>query len=116
LIVEDDEGVRDILASELRGRGHEVVAVGTKEQARHALDDATFQVLVVDVGLPDGRGIDLAADAAAQNCKPVIISGNMGTIHMLRDRHLPFLEKPFTVDQLLDTLHLDPGMHRSVSE
>ncbi len=104
LIVEDDADVRDVLAADLQARGHDVVPVGTVADGRNALDGGGFDVLVVDVGLPDGRGLNLAAEASARGCKPVIISGNLGAMHLLRDRHLPFLEKPFTTAQLLEAV------------
>jgi len=56
--------------------------------------------------LPDGRGLNLAGEASARGCRPVIMSGNTGAVRSMRDRHLPLLQKPFTIDDLLATIHV----------
>ena len=59
LIVEDDPPSRDILASCLRNAGLEVAAVGSLKAARHEVKWACPDLVVLDLGLPDGNGMDL---------------------------------------------------------
>lgn len=66
LVVEDHDDGREFLRRILRGDGHTVEAVGTCADARRALEAASpppYDLLLTDVGLPDGSGWDLVAFA-----------------------------------------------------
>jgi DNA-binding NarL/FixJ family response regulator len=61
MIVEDHEAVRDALAALLELRGFEVVgSAGNLAAGLDLVEHAEPDVAVVDVGLPDGNGVDLA--------------------------------------------------------
>jgi two-component system, OmpR family, alkaline phosphatase synthesis response regulator PhoP len=60
LLLEDDINVADTLTSRLRASGYAVTHVGTVRAAREALAGVPFQVAVLDVGLPDGTGFEVA--------------------------------------------------------
>jgi len=59
LVVDDDANVRHILCAHLDRRGHKGVGVATMQEALLVLTASHFDVLVTDVLLPDGDGIDL---------------------------------------------------------
>lgn len=59
LLVEDDELTLSAMSKILRNMGHNVSAVATRSDALAASDEQRFDVLVSDLGLPDGSGIDL---------------------------------------------------------
>jgi two-component system, chemotaxis family, CheB/CheR fusion protein len=63
LLVEDHEDSRDILANLLTRCGHEVNAAGSVRDAIDLLDAFEFEGLICDIGLPDGSGLELAAEA-----------------------------------------------------
>ncbi len=66
LVVEDHEDGREFLRRILRGDGHTVEAVGTCADARRCLEAASpppYDLMLTDVGLPDGSGWDLVAFA-----------------------------------------------------
>ena len=65
LLVEDHVDSREFIQALLETDGHSVVAVSNVGEARTHLDDAAFllDVLVTDIGLPDGSGWDLVAFA-----------------------------------------------------
>lgn len=63
LLVEDHEDSRVILSSLLIHCGHEVASTGNMQDALRLLDNLRFDVLVSDIGLPDGNGIDLVVEA-----------------------------------------------------
>jgi CheY-like chemotaxis protein len=63
LTVEDHGDTRDVLANLLRHIGHEVSAAATVMAAVQALNEGIFDVIVSDIGLPDGSGYAVIAQA-----------------------------------------------------
>lgn len=59
LIVEDDEMIRAAVAGGLRLDGHEVREAATLADARCAVEESQFDLVLLDVGLPDGNGLEL---------------------------------------------------------
>lgn len=103
LYVEDNDLVRESVAELLAFSGHEVVCVADGAGAREALRKQAVNLLMTDINLPDGSGIDVARDALQQNpMLPVIVCSG----HDVRDvaRSLGptahALGKPFDLDEL----------------
>jgi DNA-binding response OmpR family regulator len=63
LLVEDHEDSRDILANLLQRCGHEVNTAGSVGDAIDLMNSFQFEGLICDIGLPDGNGLELAAEA-----------------------------------------------------
>jgi CheY-like chemotaxis protein len=63
LVVEDHGDSRLVLSNLLGHWGYEVTTVGTVHDALQSLGGASFDVLLADLGLPDGDGLELAAEA-----------------------------------------------------
>ena len=65
LVVEDDASTREYFADALRGDsgGYLVRTASTLQEGADALDEAAPDVLLVDLGLPDGSGLDLIRSA-----------------------------------------------------
>ncbi len=63
LLVEDHEDSRVVLSNLLIHCGHEVASAGNVKDALRLLDHLRFDVLVSDIGLPDGNGLDLVVEA-----------------------------------------------------
>ena len=63
LLVEDHEGSREVLSSLLTHCGHEVATAANMQDALRLLAHLRFEVLVSDIGLPDGSGLELVAEA-----------------------------------------------------
>ncbi len=61
LLIEDDADYAGIIAETARFDGHHVVVVGTEDGARRFLGRETPDLTIVDVVLPDGSGLELAA-------------------------------------------------------
>lgn len=59
-VCEDEPALRSVLSRGLRSMGHETVAVATAAEAMRAFRGSPPDVLVLDIGLPDGDGRDLA--------------------------------------------------------
>ena len=57
LLVEDDPTLALSLEVSLRARGHSVVVCRTLAQARRASSEQGFDLVLLDLGLPDGDGV-----------------------------------------------------------
>ena len=66
LLVEDDPLVRGFLADNLTADGYDVLVADTLHDALRLLEFAPPDVAIVDVGLPDGSGLDLIARGCAR--------------------------------------------------
>jgi DNA-binding response OmpR family regulator len=74
LLVEDSARLQALLTESLRGADYPVDAVGTAAEARAALAEVTYDVVIVDLGLPDGDGVALIHEARAAGCKtPMLV-------------------------------------------
>ncbi|MFI4896133.1 MAG: response regulator transcription factor [Steroidobacterales bacterium] len=60
LLLEDERNVAETLVERLRAAGFAVMRAESVASARRAIAEGTFQVAVLDVGLPDGSGFDVA--------------------------------------------------------
>lgn len=73
LIVEDDVALREGLAAALSDAGMSVLVAGTVQEGIDALDQSPHLV-VLDIGLPDGRGLSVAEEAIQRRPAPAIIA------------------------------------------
>jgi PAS domain S-box-containing protein len=104
LVVEDDPDVAESMSLFLEARGHEVVIARSVAQAV-ALADASFDVVVSDIGLPDGTGIDVMTNLRKRlPIRGIALSG-FGTVADVRrsldagfERHMT---KPVDPEDLL---------------
>ena len=105
LLVEDDDGARGALARLLGRAGHDVVAVGTVAAALAAMDDGPVNVVVTDLALPDGSGLDLVRRlrATRPSLPVLLITGRIDPDVALEafDPARDLLLKPFASSLLL---------------
>ena len=59
LLVEDDENTRDVMTRLLKKRGHDVSAAENVRQALNLAESNSFDIIISDLGLPDGSGLEL---------------------------------------------------------
>jgi len=102
LLVEDDRALRELITRHLRaGRGFDVHPAGTLLEARRVLSEGRVDVLLADVGLPDGLGLELAEGPGVP---PTIVMTADGSVeHAVSAMHLgvvDFLVKPIDFDVL----------------
>lgn len=78
LVVDDDGDLAEMLAKTLRREGAEVTVSGTVAAAIAAIGRLGWDVLICDLGLPDGSGTAVLRDARSRlgrDCKLVVSSG-----------------------------------------
>ncbi len=62
LVADDEDAVRSLLEEWLKLAGHSVTAVGNATEASAVLKEHQFDLLITDVLMPDGDGLDLIAE------------------------------------------------------
>lgn len=73
IVVEDDDDLRESLREFLTLSGYQVTAVGTGRSFYRALDEASYTVAVIDIGLPDQSGLVLAKYVRANTNTGIIV-------------------------------------------
>jgi len=72
-VVEDDADLRDGIVETLTSWGHEATAANSFASARAILQNLQFDVLLLDIQLGDGNGLDIAEEMLARTATPRII-------------------------------------------
>lgn len=98
LVVEDDRGVRNVIAKVLDQLGMHVESATSLAEARVHLETQRFQALVLDVSLPDGDGLSLIG--ALGPARTLVVSGFVDENRRERSGVEHFLSKPFDIDSL----------------
>jgi two-component system, NtrC family, nitrogen regulation response regulator NtrX len=108
LVVDDEAEIRSSLEDILAEEGYSVAGAGTASEAMVLLQDVPYDVVLLDIWLPDRDGLDVLADVRRLDpeLRPevVIVSGH-GTIESaVKATKLgayDFLEKPLSLDRTL---------------
>lgn len=105
LIVDDEPSGRRVLEAFLRSQQYSVATAGTLAEADRLLKQTFFDLLLVDLDLPDGCGIDLLNQAGRMDQPPValVLSGTgsgESVIRCLRAGAFDYLTKPYSLDAL----------------
>ena len=104
LLVEDHEDTLRVMARLLRSFGHDVKTATTVKSALALSEGEAFDLLVSDIGLPDGSGLDIMRQVKAQRrLKGIALSGFGQDEDFRRSREAGFeqhLTKPVNFQQL----------------
>ncbi|MDD3018276.1 MAG: response regulator [Comamonas sp.] len=107
LVVDDELGIRDLLSEILNDEGHSVELAENATQARAARAAVAFDLVLLDIWMPDTDGVSLLKEwaAAGMLTMPVIMMSGHATIETAveatRIGAMSFLEKPITLQKLL---------------
>jgi two-component system, OmpR family, response regulator len=105
LVVDDHAETRSLVTRHLERASHGVFAVGSCAAAVAALATAEFDVIVLDVMLPDGSGIELCARWRAERVEvPILLLTARGAVRSrvegLEAGADDYLGKPFALSEL----------------
>jgi two-component system KDP operon response regulator KdpE len=110
LVVEDDNEIRSVLRASLAAEGFEVLTAVSLSEATALLEHAQPDVLVLDLGLPDGDGAELVRRIRRSSALPIVIASarhqEAEKIGLLDAGADDFLTKPFGVAELLARLRV----------
>ena len=116
LLVEDEATVVAVVSRALRGAGYTVRTAPTLAGARGALGDGRIELVVSDVRLPDGSGLDLVP-AVRERSLPIVFSSgyldSQGMDGRLEGLGIPFLRKPYPMAELLEVVARELTRSRS---
>jgi len=106
LVVEDNPRLAAVMTKLLADNGLTVDSVATIEDARAALSLATYDLVLLDLALPDGYGGDLLRSLrTAWQPTPVLVATARGDVsdrvQLLNAGADDYLVKPFSLDELL---------------
>ena len=110
LIIDDEMGIRQGCYRVLNPQGYVVETAENFQAGLHKIQEGTFDLILLDVMLPDGRGIDLLEPIRRRDpdTVPIIITG-YATVELAVDTikkgAYNFISKPFTADMLLMTVN-----------
>lgn len=115
LIVDDEEYVRDSLASLLERRGFETLTAASVDQALEPGRLQGVDAVVTDLKMPGRDGLDLVKSVAGDSAPPILVLTAYGTVssavECLRAGATDYLLKPTNADELV--LTLDRCLQRS---
>ena len=106
LVLEDDPDIRELISAQLSREPQRVDAVGTVADLRAALDSEPADLLILDLNLPDGDGLDLCRDLRAAGYQGAImmVTARDGAIDRVLGLELgadDYLAKPFEPREML---------------
>jgi len=108
LVVDDDVTFQSALADLVRDEGFEVETAGTLSDARSSLQVGSPDVMLLDVGLPDGSGLEFLRELdGTTNAEIVLITGNGSVdsaIDAIRHGASDYLTKPADIARLQSVL------------
>jgi len=113
LIIDDEEHARHNISEYLKTSGYEVFEAGTLKEGRDFLSKGDGDIVILDVQLPDGYGLDFLTEIASMPSKPpVILITGYGDIQMavdaMKNGAHDFLPKP-----IMDLANLEASIERA---
>jgi DNA-binding response OmpR family regulator len=105
LIVEDDPQIAKVLKINLKLSGHETENVSTIEDAWDTLRKDHFDLMCLDIGLPDGSGIDLCEKVRSNGDEIPILFMSARTdeatvVKGITSGGDDYIRKPFGIEEL----------------
>jgi DNA-binding response OmpR family regulator len=109
LVVEDDPNLASFLVKALEEASHVADRSGTLADARRRLGETCYDLVSLDVQLPDGSGLDLLAEIRGGGQRaPVLVLSSRGSaperVAGLDAGADDFLPKPFSLDEYLSRI------------
>ena len=104
LVIDDDPSIHDLVTFALRNKA-DVVARATATEGLKTLEERRFDLLLLDLGLPDIHGLDVLTQLRQdkRGTRVAIITADDTSdslLRAIRDNAYEYLRKPFTMEQI----------------
>ena len=110
LMVEDEEQVLNTNCRMLRRRGYDVRIAQTAAEACHQLEEYLPDLLILDIMLPDGNGLDICRRFREKTMRPVLFLTGKGDVRDkvegLQQGGDYYLTKPYNFDEFLAVIQM----------
>lgn len=106
LLVEDTASLRLLYETILRRAGHQLVSAGSLAEARAQCADTQPRLVLLDLQLPDGDGLELLAQLPSET-RVIVVTANGSinrAVQAMRAGAFDFLVKPFDENRLLSAV------------
>ena len=121
LIIDDEAEIRESLQTLLEMEGYDVEAAATGQQGLNRIGQRPFDLILLDLALPDRNGMDILADLRAQDPGlSVIMITAYGTVEnavkAMQSGAANFIQKPWDNEKLLADVRAAIARHRAEEE
>ncbi len=104
LIVEDDGSLLRLLERKLRDRGFRVDTAQSGKEARHLLENRSYEIVLLDIRLSDTDGLELLRELSPKTSSKFIVITGYGdvstAVEAMKAGASDFIQKPFSFDIL----------------
>ena len=108
LIADDEPAIVDAVAYALRGSGFEIDAVGDGESAMRAVDEKTYDLLILDLRLPGLSGVEVCRRLRAESDVPILmltaLDAEVDRVVGLDAGADDYVTKPFSMSELISRI------------
>jgi DNA-binding NtrC family response regulator len=110
LVVDDDTAMREMMALAIRKEGFDVQLAASADEARLAVGSTEFDIIVTDIYLGDGTGLELLEHCreACPEARVILVTAH-GTVETAASARrlgvFDYLAKPFEVENLIERVH-----------
>lgn len=109
-VIEDDAPIRRFLRASLKGEGYRVAEAETAKEGLRLITQEHPALIILDLGLPDGDGLDIIPDVRGWSSVPIIVLSardqEKDKIKALDAGADDYLMKPFGIGELLARLRV----------
>ncbi len=110
LIIDDDPGIRESISHVVQWLGHRAISSSTLQEALRRIASEEFDMVFLDVRLPDGDGLEFLPRIQAASSSPevIIMTGYGdpdGAELAMKHGAWEYIEKPSSVDAILSSLY-----------
>lgn len=109
LIIDDEEGIREVLTDILRTKGYEVTSADSGEQGLKEVSQSFFGVVILDIHLPDMTGMQILdrIEQLSPDTQVIIVTAYASVdtaIEAVHKRAYDYISKPFKIEKLVDSV------------
>ena len=105
LIIDDEASLVEFLALLFQSEGYDVTTAGSVEEARKSFERSSYDLVLCDILMPDGNGLDILKEIKAVDNNAAVImmtayTSTKSAIEAMKLGAYDYISKPFDVEEL----------------